>query len=84
MQNNGQFSPWSQYNNPQQMGFNQGGFNQGYQNYGQGGYNNPNYNMANLSPNYGGNQQPPISFGANLNQTIANGQKFAGESKKTL
>lgn len=77
------------------MGFNQGGFqggsNQGYQNYGQGGYNNPNYNMANLSPNYGGNQQPPISFGVNLNrnfflisETIANGQKFAGESKKTL
>lgn len=50
------------------MGFNQGGFNQGYQNYGQSGYNNPNYNMANLSPNYGGNQQPPISFGANLNR----------------
>lgn len=52
------------------MGFNQGGFNQGYQNYGQGGYNNPNYNMANLSPNYGGNQQPPISFGTNLNRKI--------------
>ena len=76
------------------MGFNQGGFqgnpNQGYQNYGPGGYNNPNYNMANLSPNYGGNQ-PPISFGTNVNriffltsETIANGKKFAGESKKTL
>jgi len=76
------------------VGFNQGGFqgnpNQGYQNYGPGGYNNPNYNMANLSPNYGGNQ-PPISFGTNVNriffltsETIANGQKFAGESKKTL
>lgn len=49
--------------------------------------------MANLSPNYGGNKmnQPPISFGTNMNrkiflisEIIANGQKFAGESKKTL
>jgi hypothetical protein len=49
--------------------------------------------MAQLSPNYIGNQmnQPPISFGTNVNrkiflisEIIANGQKFSGESKKIL
>ena len=61
----------------------------------QGGYSNPNnYNMAKLAPNYGVNpaNRPPIPFTAiNVNrkilfisEIIANGQKFAGESKQKL
>lgn len=69
--------------------------NQGYQNNMQGGYNNPNnYNMAQLAPNYvsNTNNRPPIPFTTGnvnrkiffMSEIIANGQKFAGESKHKL
>ena len=72
--------------------------NQGYNNYVNGPGNfGQNYNNINCNPNMGFNpnmvnNQPPIPFGGgNLNrifllilEIIANGQKFAGNSKKTL
>lgn len=73
--------------------YNQGGFSGWNQNSMQG-FNNPNYNMAQLAPNYGfnTNNQPPLHFNpGNINrifffisEIIANGQKFAGESKQKL
>lgn len=61
-----------------------------------GGFGSPNYNVGQMgqNPNYGYNQnnRPPIPFSSNnmnrkfllISEIIANGQKFAGESKKTL
>lgn len=74
--------------------FNQG-FNQGW-NQGQnsnnnqyGGTSGTNYGFVNPNTynnnNYGNNPRPPIPFStANVNQSIANGQKFVGNSKKII
>lgn len=87
------------YNQPNQPGYNNNVYNNnsGFMNYVQGGgFGSPNYNVGQMgqNPNYGYNQnnRPPIPFSSNnmnrkfllISEIIANGQKFAGESKKTL
>lgn len=76
----GQFGYNNNYSGNQ--GYNNGGFsNQGYnsQGFNQREFSNNNYGGFNSNP------QPPIPFNSgNINQTIASGQKFAGESKKIV
>lgn len=82
------------FNQPSQQ---QGGGNQYNQGWNQGqNYNNQyggtsgtNYGFVNPNNynnnNYGNNPRPPIPFStANVNQSIANGQKFVGNSKKII
>lgn len=62
--------------------------NPGWNNINQNQYNNYQPNQYGNKNNYGNqntNKRPPIPFStANMNESIANGQKFVGETRKII